>query len=419
MRRIEGLQAVINRMKEDQSSLSEAEGQLRAQIATLHKERAVLASDAAKSESTAKIAVDELEQCQKLLREAKDTIAILEKRIALSKKEEKSNVPRSKPLAAATERELPAPRKPHSQTQLLRARARSKNNNPPNPPSTHAQPAKAMRQIPKPKPAAEPQPPKHKQTPESTQSSDDEDEYLLDFDDDTGSEVSSNIKDGKNKDKNNIKSPASEQIDASPRNIEDSRTTEENKAIGRTADDRASEQVDKEIDLDDDLDQFFSSDEEQEPEKEVKRGEKTKNNKADIPVQQKADNTQSNIPKPLPPSAKTNIPRPRDNNAVKAKNNITTKNKDQQQPKDKAMGPNETPREPPSAIPNEPEQADAENQKKGIFRATILFCSDSPTVQVMAKWEADKKAQKQIEALRKKLSSLVFILLSFTLSFSL
>lgn len=123
MRRIESLQAVINQMKSDQTSLLKTEGQLRDQLVSLQRERTRLSSDVADYENLAKSATEDLRSSQKQLQDAKETIAFLEKKIASMKASAISSKPSTTP-ASNTGGEAKRP-----QTQLLRAR--SKNNNPP------------------------------------------------------------------------------------------------------------------------------------------------------------------------------------------------------------------------------------------------------------------------------------------------
>jgi hypothetical protein len=122
-------------MKTDHATLAQAEGQLHAQINALHRERTALAAEAAKHENAAQVALDELQRYQLQLQEAKDTITILEKRIAVMAKP--SNIPKPQVNVDRVEKSevgsgsLDQARR--SQTQLLRAR--SKNNNPPTRPT--------------------------------------------------------------------------------------------------------------------------------------------------------------------------------------------------------------------------------------------------------------------------------------------
>lgn len=141
IRRIEGLQAVIARMKADQATLSQAEGQLREQLAALHQERAKLASEVARHESATTVARESQQRHLKQLQEARETIADLEKKLALAVKPSAIPKPPSAVVSAPAGRTAVEPppatttsaaeqaAAKRSQTQLLRAR--SKNNNPP------------------------------------------------------------------------------------------------------------------------------------------------------------------------------------------------------------------------------------------------------------------------------------------------
>jgi chorismate mutase len=73
-------------MKADQATLAQAEGQLRAQLASLHQERAKLANEVAKHESATVIAHENQQRHLQQLQEARETISDLEKKLALAMK---------------------------------------------------------------------------------------------------------------------------------------------------------------------------------------------------------------------------------------------------------------------------------------------------------------------------------------------
>lgn len=116
-------------MKTDQASLSQAEGQLRSQLAALHQERATLANEIAMHENATLAARESQQRTLKQLHESRETLSDLEKKLAAALKP--SAIP--KPHSAAADSAVASSTSEQarkSQTQLLRAR--SKNNNPPN-----------------------------------------------------------------------------------------------------------------------------------------------------------------------------------------------------------------------------------------------------------------------------------------------
>ena len=129
IRRIEGLQAVITRMKADQATLAQAEGLLRGQIAALHQERTTLAIEIVRHEDATVAAREGQQRHLKQLQDARETISDLEKKLAVAVKPSLIPKPHSGGAVDSTVASSAGDQAKRSQTQLLRAR--SKNNNPP------------------------------------------------------------------------------------------------------------------------------------------------------------------------------------------------------------------------------------------------------------------------------------------------
>lgn len=323
IRRIEGLQEVIARMKSDHATVAKAEGQLRSQMETLHRERNTLAAEAARYENAAHNSNAELQSYRKRLKGAQDTIANLEKQLSMSLARIPSAVPKPAALVKPSLTQSSSEQR-KSQTQLLRAR--TKNNNPPSQNvATVCEFVESLQlikrynivSVQKPKP----QPPKVEPTvqkqvkkpkPDSSSSSgssEDESDYNFDFEEEETSDTETKATHAKKK-----PDDPKDQAETAPTT---NPVSEEKEAIDTGA---AKEQMDSDDDF---IDHLLSEDES------VKSAEsKTKNKDNKPPQEVKPKVVKVEPPREMPSKLKmpaANVAKPATSKETSAKDNVPSK----------------------------------------------------------------------------------------------